>query len=64
MVDDNTMYVSVPKLLNDTYRLQLDTLGADYNASAWKDQLGFKVDSDVSIDFSQEKMRIIQIWKN
>ena len=51
MVDDNTMYVSVPKLLNDTYRLQLDTLGADYNASAWKDQLGFKVDSDVSIDF-------------
>ena len=51
MVDDNTMYVSVPKLLNDTYRLQLDTLGADYNASAWKDQLGFKVDSDVSIDY-------------
>lgn len=51
MVDDNTMYVNVPKLLNDTYRLQLDTLGADYNASAWKDQLGFKVDSDVSIDF-------------
>ena len=37
--------------MNDTYRLQLDTLGADYNASAWKDQLGFKVDSDVSIDF-------------
>ena len=29
MVDDNTMYVSVPKLLNDTYRLQLDMLGAD-----------------------------------
>ena len=51
MVDDNTMYVSIPKLLGDTYRLQLDTLGADYNASAWKDQLGFKVDQDVSIDF-------------
>ena len=50
-VDDNTMYISIPKLLSDTYRLQLDTLGADYNASAWKDQLGFEVDPDVSIDF-------------
>lgn len=49
-VDDNTMYISAPKLLEDIYSLRLDTLGADYNASAWKDALGLDIDPDTSCD--------------
>lgn len=50
MVDDNTMYISTPKLLEDIYSLRLDTLGADYNKSAWKDALGLDIDPDTSCD--------------
>ena len=57
IVDNNTMYISAPKLLDDTYSLKLDTLGADYNASAWSKVLGLDVDPDASYDiFAQRKV--------
>ena len=50
-VEDNKLYISVPKLSENTYSLQLDTLGADYNASAWSDILKLDIEPDASYDF-------------
>lgn len=63
IVDDNTMYISLPKLLSDTYSIRLDTLGADYRSSIWKQELGLDIDEDAAYDFfAQSKADYTSIY--
>lgn len=55
IVDNNQMYVSLPKLLKDTYSMKLDTLGADYNRSEWKNELEYELEEDFSLDIFEEE---------
>lgn len=50
-VNDNTLFVAVPKLFEDTYSVKLDTIGADFNSSQWSDYLGMDLEDDISYDF-------------
>lgn len=50
-ISDNEMYITLPKLVKDTYSLRLDTIGADYNNSEWAKELGLEVDKNASYDF-------------
>lgn len=52
--DDNMLYVSLPDFLKDTYAVDTETLGKDYNASAWAEILGMEVDDSLSFDLFAE----------
>lgn len=52
--DDNMLYVSLPDFLKDTYAVNMETLGKDYNASAWTGILGMEVDESLSYDLFAE----------
>ena len=54
-VNDNTLFVAVPKLFEDTYFVKLDTLGGDFNKSGWSDYLGMQLEDDISYDFSTDR---------
>lgn len=46
LASENTLYVGMPGLVSDTFFVNLDTLGADYNASSWTDG---ELDEELSI---------------
>lgn len=48
--DGNRLYMSLPELIKDTYCMDTDTLGSDYNASVWPSYLGYSLSEDTSIE--------------
>ena len=54
-VNDNTLFIAVPKLFEDTYFVKLDTLGEDFNKSEWSDYLGMNLEDDISYDFFADR---------
>lgn len=51
IVNDNKLFVAVPKLFEDTYFVKLDTIGADFNKSEWSKYLRISAEDDISYDF-------------
>ena len=49
-VDDNTLYISLPALAKDTYCLNLESLGRDFNRSAWSRMLEVQAEESLSLD--------------
>ena len=54
-VDEDRLFIEVPKLLTEKLYVDLDTLGADYNKSAWAEWSGVKLPQDFSISVFGEK---------
>ena len=48
--DDNRLYINLPDLTSDTYYVNMDTLGTDYNASLWPSLLGYTLPEDTSFE--------------
>lgn len=57
VADDDTLYISLPDYLDDTYYINLDTLGEDFNASAWSDLFGLTLEEGTSFDLFPEDMQ-------
>lgn len=49
-VDDDTLYVSLPTFMKDTYSLNLESLGRDFNRSEWSRMLETQVEDSLSFD--------------
>lgn len=49
-VDDDTLYVSLPTFVKDTYSFNLDSLGKDFNRSAWSRLLNMHAEENLSLD--------------
>ena len=48
--DDNRLYINLPDLTSDTYYVNMDTLGTDYNASMWPSLSGYTLPEDTSFE--------------
>ncbi|HKM33394.1 MAG TPA: hypothetical protein VJY54_01450 [Lachnospiraceae bacterium] len=52
--EGNRLYFSLPDFMKDTYFMDMDTLGSDYNASVWPSFLGYTIPEDTSFELFPE----------
>lgn len=53
-ITSDTLYVSLPPLLKDTYRVGLTKLGEEFNNSEWAELLDTQLPDDYAVDFFKQ----------
>ncbi len=54
-VHEDRLFLELPKLLTESLYIDLDTIGQDYNHSAWAEWLGISLPEDLSISLFREE---------
>lgn len=55
ITDEDSMYITVPDLTEETLKISGENLGKDFNASVWSDFFGIELEEDLSVGLGEEE---------